>query len=97
MAYENIRLEKKDSIAIVTIDRPKVLNALNMATMIELRDAFTQLRDDVETRVVLLTGAGVKAFVAGADIVDFHDNNPAHAKAQTHQSPAAFHLYDSVG
>src|SRR5256885_1726107 len=61
MAYENIRLEKRDSIAIVTIDRPKVLNALNMPTMTELRHAFTELRDDVETRVVLLTGEMIPA------------------------------------
>ena len=82
---ENIRVEKRDSIAIVTIDRPKVLNALNMATMSELRQAFTELKDDTETRVVLLTGAGEKAFVAGADINELNKNNPVEAKAYTHK------------
>jgi len=81
MAYENIKVEKRDSIAIVTIDRPKVLNALNMATMSELREAFTELRDDVDTRVVLLAGAGEKACVAGADIAELNKNSPVEAKA----------------
>src|SRR3982751_6746733 len=97
MAYENIRLEKRDSIAIVTIDRPKVLNALNMATMTELRDAFTELRDDVETRVVLLTGAGEKAFVAGADINELQKNNPVEAKAYTHRGQAVLELIENLG
>src|SRR5438067_12768918 len=97
MAYENIRLEKRDSIAIVTIDRPKVLNALNMATMTELRHAFTELRDDVETRVVLLTGAGEKAFVAGADIGELNKNNPVEAKAYTHKGQAVLDLIENLG
>src|SRR5438270_1416633 len=97
MSYENIRLEKRDHIAIVTIDRPKVLNALNMATMIELRDAFTRLRDDVETRVVLLTGAGEKAFVAGADIGELNKNNPVEAKAYTHKGQAVLDLIENLG
>ena len=80
MAYENIKVEKRDHIAIVTIDRPKVLNALNMATMTELRQAFTELRDDLETRVVLLTGAGEKAFVAGADINELAQKTPITGK-----------------
>jgi enoyl-CoA hydratase len=97
MAYENIKVEKRDHIAIVTIDRPKVLNALNMATMTELRDAFTELRDDVETRVVLLTGAGEKAFVAGADIGELNQNNPVEAKAYTHKGQAVLDLIENLG
>src|SRR5256714_10528220 len=97
MAYENIRVKKRDHIAIVTIDRPKVLNALNMATMTELRDAFTQLRDDPETRVVLLTGAGEKAFVAGADIAELNRNNPVEAKAYTHKGQAVLDLIENLG
>lgn len=70
MAYANILLEVADRIATVTINRPKSLNALNPATMAELREAFESIaaRDDVG--VVLLTGAGEKAFVAGADIAE---------------------------
>ena len=65
MTYENILLEKKNSIAYVTVNRPKVLNALNMATMEELRAAFHEIKNDAAIRVVILTGAGEKAFVAG--------------------------------
>ena len=68
MTYENILLEKKNAIAYVTVNRPKVLNALNMATMEELGAAFSEIKADAAIRVVILTGAGEKAFVAGADI-----------------------------
>src|SRR5258708_16882460 len=68
MDLTNVRLEKKNNIAYVTFDRPKVLNALNMATMGELQEVFTDLAADREIRVVILTGGGEKAFVAGADI-----------------------------
>ena len=52
MAFENLKLEKKNNIAYVTIDRPKVLNALNMATMQELHQVFTELKDDRAVRVL---------------------------------------------
>jgi enoyl-CoA hydratase len=67
MSFENILLEKKNSIAYVTVNRPKVLNALNMATMEELREAFHEIKNDAGARLVILTGAGAKAFIAGAD------------------------------
>jgi enoyl-CoA hydratase len=68
MEYANIRLEKRSSLAVVTLDRPKVLNALNAATLRDLGTVFTSLAADVSIRVVLLTGAGGRAFAAGADI-----------------------------
>ena len=68
---ENILIEKRERIAIVTINRPDKLNALNIATRQELSDALDELRDDESVRVVILTGAGEKAFVAGADINEF--------------------------
>jgi len=68
MNFENILLEKKNSIAYVTVNRPKVLNALNMATMEDLRAAFHDIKNDASIRVVIFTGAGEKAFIAGADI-----------------------------
>ncbi len=68
MAYANILLEVADRIATITINRPKSLNALNPATMEELRDAFESVGAREDVGVVLLTGAGEKAFVAGADI-----------------------------
>ena len=68
MAYENILFEKKDGIAFITFNRPKVLNALNRKTVEELRDALLDAMDDSSVRVVILTGAGEKSFVAGADV-----------------------------
>ena len=68
MAYENILYEKRDGIAYITINRPKVLNALNRKTVEELRQALLDARDDASVRVLILTGAGEKSFVAGADI-----------------------------
>src|SRR5258705_4878776 len=68
LALANALYEKKGSIAYVTVNRPKVLNALNTATWSDLRKAFEDSRDDVGVRGVILTGAGDKAFVAGADI-----------------------------
>src|SRR5262249_60911644 len=93
---ENIKLEKKGSIAYVTIDRPKVLNALNMATMEELGEAFTDLAADRDVRVVILTGSGEKAFVAGADINELQKNNPVEAKAYTHRGQAVLDLIESL-
>jgi enoyl-CoA hydratase len=63
-----IRVEREDAVAIITIDRQEALNALDVATLTELRDRLLELADDDATRVVILTGAGEKAFVAGADI-----------------------------
>src|ERR1700751_4952958 len=64
----NVAYEKKDAIAYVTVNRPKVLNALNTPTWKDLRTAFEDARDDAAVRGVILTGAGTKAFIAGADI-----------------------------
>ena len=68
MDYANIRIEKRAPLAVVTLDRPKVLNALNSATLSELDSAFADLGADAAIRVVLLNGAGGRAFAAGADI-----------------------------
>jgi len=68
MDYSNIRVEKRDLVAIVTLDRPKVLNALNAETLAELDAAFEALGSDAAIRAVLLAGAGGRAFAAGADI-----------------------------
>src|SRR5438105_9220828 len=68
LKLENVLYEKKGPIAYVTINRPKVLNALNAKTISELRSAFEDARDDSGVRGVVFTGAGDKAFAAGADI-----------------------------
>jgi enoyl-CoA hydratase len=97
MAYENILFETKNSLAYVTINRPKVLNALNMQTMQELRAVFTELKDDREVRVVILTGSGEKSFVAGADIGELQKNNPVEAKEYTHRGQAVLDLIENLG
>jgi enoyl-CoA hydratase len=63
-----IRVDREDAIAVVTVDRQEAMNALDVATLTELRDRLSELAEDDEARVVILTGAGEKAFVAGADI-----------------------------
>ena len=68
---ENILIEKQDAIAIITINRPTKLNALNKATIQELHDAFKSLNEDKSVKVIVITGSGEKAFVAGADISEF--------------------------
>jgi len=95
--FENILFEKKNAIAYVTVNRPKVLNALNMATMEELRRAFHGIKQDAELRVVILTGAGEKAFIAGADISELARNNPVEAKAYTHQGQSVLNLIENCG
>jgi enoyl-CoA hydratase len=76
LAYENILFERRDNIAIVTINRPKALNALNIDTLKELSQAFDEIKDDSNIRVVILTGAGEKSFIAGADISNLVTFNP---------------------
>ena len=68
MAYKNILLDKQETIATVTISRPQVLNALNDETITELIHCFSELQKDAQILVIILTGAGEKAFVSGADI-----------------------------
>lgn len=76
MNFDNITLEKANGIGYITINRPKKLNALNKATIEELHAAFLALEEDNEMRVVILTGSGEKAFVAGADISEFAHFSP---------------------
>lgn len=73
MTFENILFENKDGITTITINRPSKLNALNRATIRELHLAFNKAQEDSQTKVILLTGSGEKAFVAGADISEFSD------------------------
>src|SRR4029453_14423638 len=78
LALANVLYEKRGGIAYVTVNRPKVPNATNSQTWKDLRAAFEDARDDAAVRAVILTGAGDKAFIAGADIGDVA-HAPAHA------------------
>ena len=97
MAYENILFEKKDGIAYITFNRPKVLNALNRKTVEELRDALLDARDDSAVRVVILTGAGEKSFVAGADIGELAQRTPVDGKDFSLFGQGVFHLLETLG
>ena len=77
MTFETLKIELNDFIAVLTINRPKKLNALNKQTIKELHRAFLWLNDHPEVRVIILTGSGDKAFVAGADISEFAHFNKA--------------------
>jgi enoyl-CoA hydratase len=94
---QNVKFETKNKIAYVTINRPDKLNALNMATMDELRTAFTAIRDDKDVRVAILTGEGQKAFVAGADIGELSKHNTVSAKEYTHKGQAVLDLIENLG
>ncbi|QEE48712.1 enoyl-CoA hydratase [Flavobacterium alkalisoli] len=75
MNYENILAEQDNGLAVITINRPSKLNALNKATILELHEAFKALDADKNVKVIIVTGSGEKAFVAGADISEFADFN----------------------
>ncbi|MFD1293146.1 enoyl-CoA hydratase/isomerase family protein [Lutibacter holmesii] len=73
MDFENVLIEQHTNLAIVTVNRPKKLNALNTQTIKELHTAFKRLDENTEIKVIIVTGSGEKAFVAGADIKEFSD------------------------
>ncbi|WP_324720291.1 enoyl-CoA hydratase/isomerase family protein [Salinimicrobium sp. HB62] len=76
MEFENILFEENNSIGYITINRPSKLNALNRATIGELNEAFESAREDRDIKVIILSGSGEKAFVAGADISEFAEFSP---------------------
>jgi enoyl-CoA hydratase len=97
MAYQNLLYEKKDGIAKITFNRPKVLNALNRQTIEELHRALLEARDDSEVRVLILAGAGEKAFVAGADINELAQQTPINGKEFSLYGQSVFHLLETMG
>ncbi|MBT8319638.1 MAG: enoyl-CoA hydratase/isomerase family protein [Gramella sp.] len=80
MSYQNILEEIDDNVLTITINRPKKLNALNRETIQELHEAFKAAKENSEVKVVIITGSGEKAFVAGADISEFSDFSPKEGK-----------------
>jgi enoyl-CoA hydratase len=97
MSYENLLYEKKDGIAYITFNRPKVLNALNRKTVEELQHILTDARDDGSVRVLILTGSGEKAFVAGADINELAQQTPVNGKEFSLFGQAVFHMLETIG
>jgi enoyl-CoA hydratase/carnithine racemase len=97
LTLENVLYEKKDSIAYVTLNRPKVLNALNKKTWEDLRSAFEAARDDSAVRGVILTGAGDKAFIAGADISELATVSAVEAAASSTFGQDVLNLIENLG
>lgn len=96
MAWNNILLEKKEDIAILTINRPKVLNALNEETLREMDEALNQLASDDEIKAVIITGAGEKAFVAGADIAFMQNLTPMEARKFSRLGQSVFSKIENL-
>ena len=87
---DNVRTENRDGVLVVTIDRPKSLNALNAQTIDELRQAFDAARDDASVKAVIVTGGGEKAFVAGADINELAQMTPVTGKQVAEKGQRVF-------
>ena len=96
-ALENVLYEKKDGIAYVTLNRPKVLNALNQRTWQDLRVAFEDARDDATVRGIILTGAGDKAFIAGADISEIAHITAVDAERSSRYGQDVLTLIETLG
>ncbi|MGA2401666.1 MAG: enoyl-CoA hydratase-related protein [Syntrophobacteraceae bacterium] len=90
MSYENILFEVRDGVGILTFNRPKALNALNARTLDEVADVVGSAARDESIRVLVLTGAGEKAFVAGADINEFKSMNPLSARLFSEKGQGIF-------
>src|ERR1700726_868545 len=97
LTLKNVVFDKKGPIAYVTLNRPKVMNALNKATINELRVAFEDARDDSAIRGVILTGAGEKAFAAGAEIAEIANNTAVEAEEATRREQALTDLIENLG
>jgi enoyl-CoA hydratase len=97
MAFENILIERDGATAIITINRPKVLNALNTQTLDELRRAILEIKQDEGVRVVILTGAGERSFVAGADINELAVQTAAGGREHALAGQHVFDLIENLG
>lgn len=96
-SLQNLLLERDGAVAVVTVNRPKVLNALNLATLEELRHTMAALRDDAAIRSIILTGSGEKSFVAGADINELGGRSPAAANEYARRGQAVFDTIEALG
>jgi len=97
LQLENVIYEKKGPIAYVTLNRPKVMNALNQAVFAELKAVFEDVREDADVQAVILTGAGDKAFAAGADISEMSNYTAVQAEAATRRAQEVTELIENLG
>jgi enoyl-CoA hydratase len=88
MGYENLIIEKRGPVALMTVNRPDKLNALNVRTREEILAALKELGEDASVRVIVITGAGEKAFIAGADISEFTGKTPLGTREMMQKSRA---------
>ncbi len=97
MSYTNILLETRAPLAVITLTRPQVLNALNAATLAELAEALEAVAADATVRVVLLAGAGPKAFAAGADISELASLDEPAGRAYAEYGQSLFRRIETLG
>jgi enoyl-CoA hydratase len=97
MAFENLLIDRDGLVATITINRPKVLNALNAQTLDELRRAVLDVKRDDGVRAIVLTGAGDKAFVAGADINELAVQSPVSGREHALIGQHVFDLVENLG
>ena len=97
MAFDNLLLERAAAVATVTINRPKVLNALNATTLDELRRVMLDLKRDPSIHAVILTGAGDRSFVAGADINELAAHTPASSREFALSGQHVFDIIEHLG
>ena len=97
MAYDNLLFEVKDQIARLTLNRPQVLNALNSKTLDELGDCLAAVRADDTVRVLIVTGAGEKAFIAGADINELAQQTPVSGREFTLHAQGIIQRFETLG
>jgi enoyl-CoA hydratase len=97
MTFENLLIERDDAVAVVTFNRPKVLNALNTQTLTELSAAIAGFKSDAGVRAIVLTGAGEKAFVAGADINELAVQTPIEGQEHARRGQQIFDAIEQLG
>jgi enoyl-CoA hydratase len=97
MDFDNLLLERDGAVAVITVNRPQVLNALNFSTIDDLRRAALALKHDAGVRAIVITGAGEKSFAAGADINELAVQSPAQGKELALRGQHVFDLLENLG
>ena len=97
MTFDNLKFQQDGAVAVVTLNRPKVLNALNNHTLAELAACMASLKDDAGVRAIILTGEGEKSFVAGADINELASLSPVEGQGHARRGQAIFDAVEQLG